>query len=192
MKDLGELKYFLGIHKSTVTRAGKSSISPKRATHAWSLNDSACKTANPHKFLSRQAQNSPRQWLRTSSSINMTTKAWLAAKCMLCSPQDQILHNRFNNSHNSHKNPQQFMKRQLSKAFDISTVQWMRGLHIMGIWDWSWSVGATQVGERKKEGDQSLDMSSRWQEEQFHGVRKNKALSPSQVWNQSTWHSYIH
>src|SRR5436190_12964514 len=47
-----------------------------------------------------------------------------------------------------------------------------------------------QIGEEKKEGNRCQDLCSRWQEARSHGHQRNSNLSPSQVPNRNTWHSF--
>src|SRR5438876_8043636 len=44
------------------------------------------------------------------------------------------------------------------------------------------------IGELKKEGNQYQDLYSHWQEEQYHGHQRSKALWHCQAWNRNTWH----
>src|SRR5271170_3648113 len=46
-----------------------------------------------------------------------------------------------------------------------------------------------RIGEEKKDGNQYQDSFSPWREAQLHIPRRNKAQSPSQGWNPSTWPS---
>src|SRR5271170_7636975 len=99
----------------------------------------------------------------TSSRTKRNTKALSAAKCMQCKQQGPILLNRFNKFRSSRKNQQSLTSKRQNKVSDISTARPIKGSPMTGTRDYSWSVGVTQIGEEKKDGNQFLDSFSPWQ-----------------------------
>jgi hypothetical protein len=108
---------------------------------------------------------------------------------MQCSLLGPTLHNVFSKFHNSLKRPQGLMEVRQNMLYDMLMERLIKGSHTMVIWEWNWNSGAIQIGEERKEGNQSQDLSALLRVVQLPILRKSKPLSLSQVgWRRvTTW-----
>ena len=134
MKDIGELKYFLGIqvHRDRerkiihISQAGYN----RTVLERYGMQNSK-PTNTPLPSGARLAKATIGGHVDRAKRI---PKHGRKSQCTRCSLPVLTLHKRFNKSHNSRRSPRRLTKRQPSMLYDISTGQSTKGSHTTGSW----------------------------------------------------------